>query len=83
MSKNKGSRWQRVKRAVIGAVVVIAGIWVAGSILFSFLPVPFSAVMVERQIGAWLRGDFHYVAHADWAGHDEISPWMALAVIAA
>ncbi|WP_312141618.1 monofunctional biosynthetic peptidoglycan transglycosylase [Pantoea septica] len=83
MSKNKGNRWQRIKRLAIGAVVAVAGIWVAGIIVFSFLPVPFSAVMAERQIGAWLRGDFHYVAHADWVGHDEISPWMALAVIAA
>lgn len=38
--------------------------------------------MAERQIGAWLRGDFSYVAHSDWVGHDEISPWMGLAVIA-
>jgi monofunctional biosynthetic peptidoglycan transglycosylase len=30
------------------------------------LPVPFSAVMLERQVGAWLSGDFHYVAHSDW-----------------
>jgi len=39
-------------------------------------------VMAERQIGAWLHGDFSYVAHSDWVGHDEISPWMGLAVIA-
>lgn len=47
------------------------------------MPVPFSAVMVERQIGAWLQGDFGYVAHSDWVSMDEISPWMGLAVIAA
>jgi monofunctional biosynthetic peptidoglycan transglycosylase len=58
------------------------GIWVAGIVLFSFLPVPFSAVMVERQLVAWINGRFDYVAHSDWVGHDEISPWMALAVIA-
>lgn len=39
--------------------------------------------MVERQIGAWLQGDFGYVAHSDWVSMDEISPWMGLAVIAA
>jgi monofunctional biosynthetic peptidoglycan transglycosylase len=63
-------------------MLVWLGVWLAGILLFSFLPVPFSAVMAERQIGAWLRGDFSYVAHSDWVGHDEISPWMGLAVIA-
>lgn len=39
--------------------------------------------MAERQISAWLHGDFGYVAHSDWVSMDEISPWMGLAVIAA
>jgi monofunctional biosynthetic peptidoglycan transglycosylase len=55
----------------------------AGILLFSFLPVPFSAVMVERQVSAWLTGDFGYVAHSDWVPMSEISSPMALAVMAA
>ena len=82
MNKHKGSVGQRITRIVGRIVLVWLGIWLAGILLFSFLPVPFSAVMAERQIGAWLRGDFSYVAHSDWIGHDEISPWMGLAVIA-
>lgn len=82
MNKHKGSVEQRIRRIVGRIVLVWLGIWLAGILLFSFLPVPFSAVMAERQIGAWLRGDFSYVAHSDWVGHDEISPWMGLAVIA-
>ncbi|MDH1169285.1 monofunctional biosynthetic peptidoglycan transglycosylase [Pantoea agglomerans] len=82
MNKHKGSVGQRIRRIVGRIVLVWLGIWLAGILLFSFLPVPFSAVMAERQIGAWLRGDFSYVAHSDWIGHDEISPWMGLAVIA-
>jgi monofunctional glycosyltransferase len=82
MNKHKGSVGQRIRRIVSRIVLVWLGIWLAGILLFSFLPVPFSAVMAERQIGAWLRGDFSYVAHSDWVGHDEISPWMGLAVIA-
>ncbi|MGP4035354.1 monofunctional biosynthetic peptidoglycan transglycosylase [Pantoea agglomerans] len=82
MNKHKGSVGQRIGRIVGRIVLVWLGIWLAGILLFSFLPVPFSAVMAERQIGAWLRGDFSYVAHSDWVGHDEISPWMGLAVIA-
>jgi monofunctional biosynthetic peptidoglycan transglycosylase len=71
------------KRWVLRAVLAVAGLWVAGILLFSFLPVPFSAVMAERQLSAWFSGDFGYVAHSDWVSMDEISPWMPLAVIAA
>ncbi|NYS30335.1 monofunctional biosynthetic peptidoglycan transglycosylase [Pantoea sp. WMus005] len=82
MNKYKGSVGQRIRRIVGRVLLVWLGVWLAGILLFSFLPVPFSAVMAERQIGAWLRGDFSYIAHSDWVGHDDISPWMGLAVIA-
>ncbi|PKE32490.1 monofunctional biosynthetic peptidoglycan transglycosylase [Rahnella sp. AA] len=64
------------------ALILLLCLWVAGIILFSFLPVPFSAVMIERQVSAWLTGDFGYVAHSDWVPMDEISAPMALAVMA-
>lgn len=64
-------------------VIIFAVFWGGGIALFSVVPVPFSAVMVERQIGAWLQGDFGYIAHSDWVSMDEISPWIGLAVIAA
>ncbi|TNC53739.1 transglycosylase domain-containing protein, partial [Klebsiella quasipneumoniae] len=57
--------------------------WGVGIALCSVLPVPFSAVMLERQVIAWLSGDVHYLAHSDWVGMDKISPWMGLALIAA
>ena len=72
-----------LRRIFLRAVVVLAVFWGGGIALFSVMPVPFSAVMVERQLGAWLSGDFGYVAHSDWVSMDEISPWMGLAVIAA
>ncbi|MFA9208402.1 MAG: monofunctional biosynthetic peptidoglycan transglycosylase [Yersinia sp. (in: enterobacteria)] len=71
--------WYWGKRGVIG----IVALWLAGILIFAFLPVPFSMVMIERQLGAWLTGDFSYVAHSDWVPMDEISPYMALAVMAA
>lgn len=64
-------------------VIFVIGVWIAGIVLFSFLPVPFSAVMVERQISAWLSGDFGYVSHSDWVPMSGISSPMALAVMAA
>lgn len=72
-----------IKRIAWRVVLLLALFWGGGIVLFSFVPVPFSAVMVERQLSAWLSGDFHYVAHSDWVSMDEISPWMGLAVIAA
>ncbi|MFH8133143.1 monofunctional biosynthetic peptidoglycan transglycosylase [Pantoea osteomyelitidis] len=82
MSKRKGSGLQRIKAIIARLFLVLIGLWVAGILLFAFLPVPFSAVMAERQLGAWFSGRFGYVAHSDWVGMDEISPWMALAVVA-
>ena len=72
-----------LKRVALRIVLVLAVLWGGGIALFSILPVPFSAVMVERQLGAWFTGNFSYVAHSDWVSMDEISPWMGLAVIAA
>jgi monofunctional biosynthetic peptidoglycan transglycosylase len=71
--------WIWFKRGVLAVI----GLWLVGIILFAFMPVPFSAVMVERQLGAWLSGDFGYVAHSDWVAMEDIAPSMALAVMAA
>lgn len=86
MKKRRGqgnSLRMRLRFWAVRAVLAVVGLWAAGIVIFAFLPVPFSAVMVERQLGAWLSGDFGYVAHQDWVPMDEISPYMALAVIAA
>lgn len=72
-----------LRRLIIRVVLVLAVFWGGGIALFSVVPVPFSAVMAERQISAWLRGDFSYIAHSDWVSMDDISPWIGLAVIAA
>ena len=72
-----------LRRIVIRILLVMAVFWGGGIALFSFIPVPFSAVMVERQVSNWLSGNFSYFAHSDWVSMDEISPWMGLAVIAA
>lgn len=72
-----------LKRLALRLLLIAAVFWGGGIALFSVLPVPFSAVMLERQVSAWLSGDFHYLAHSDWVAMDKISPWMGLAVIAA
>ena len=65
-----------MKYLLLRIVLVLAVFWGGGLAVFSILPVPFSAVMVERQLSAWFSGDFGYVAHSDWVSTDEISPWM-------
>lgn len=82
MNQRKKNFGQRVKSWVLRTAIGLVGIGILGILIFSFLPVPFSAVMAERQIGAWLSGDFRYVAHSDWVPMKAISPWMPLAVIA-
>lgn len=71
-----------LKRILLRVLVVLAVFWGGGIALFSVLPVPFSAVMVERQLGAIFSGNFHYLAHSDWVSMDDMTPWMGLAVIA-
>lgn len=83
MSQRKKTGVQRIKSFLVRVVLTLAGVWVAGIVAFTFLPVPFSAVMIERQFSAWFSGDFGYVAHSDWVAMDKISSWMPLAVIAA
>ncbi|AKH64171.1 MULTISPECIES: monofunctional biosynthetic peptidoglycan transglycosylase [Photorhabdus] len=71
--------WYWLKKIVISVIIL----WIVSVVAFSFLPVPFSMIMVERQINAWLSVNFSYVSRSDWVGHEQISPNIALAVIAA
>ncbi|ANE75781.1 monofunctional biosynthetic peptidoglycan transglycosylase [Dickeya solani] len=72
-----------VRRWVLRILFGVVAMWLAAILLFAFLPVPFSAVMIDRQLSAWLSGDFAYVAHSDWVSMDEIAAVAPLAVIAA
>jgi len=51
-------------------------------LLLSFVPVPISALMVQRQVEAWMDGK-RYVAQHRWTPLDRIAPAMGVAVIAA
>lgn len=83
LSRRRNGLLMRFKRLIVRCLLAVLGLWLAGILLFSFLPVPFSSVMADRQISAWLNGDFSYVAHSSWVAMDDIAPSMALAVIAA
>ena len=79
----KGNLLRDLRRWLTRLLICVGSLWFAGIVIFAFLPVPFSAVMAERQISAWLKGDFAWVAHSDWVAGEAISSWMPLAVIAA
>ncbi|MEY5155087.1 monofunctional biosynthetic peptidoglycan transglycosylase, partial [Salmonella enterica subsp. enterica serovar Corvallis] len=83
MSKRRIAPLTFLRRLLLRILAALAVFWGGGIALFSVVPVPFSAVMAERQISAWLSGEFGYVAHSDWVSMADISPWMGLAVIAA
>lgn len=63
--------------------IIVACFWILTIFLFSFLPVPYSGVMLQKQVSAWMSGDFDYHINQTWVPIDQISPHMALAVIAA
>ncbi|MBS0970500.1 monofunctional biosynthetic peptidoglycan transglycosylase [Chimaeribacter arupi] len=72
--------WLRGLKWLAGGIITL---WAGLILIFSVMPVPFSAVMLERQLSAWFTGNVSYVAHSDWVPMEEISPAMALAVMAA
>ncbi|HJW33308.1 MAG TPA: monofunctional biosynthetic peptidoglycan transglycosylase [Holophagaceae bacterium] len=51
-------------------------------LLFRFVPVPASALMVERRVHSWFSKEPYRSRHA-WVPLEEISPAMGVAVIAA
>lgn len=82
MAKKTKGFWITLKKRLL---IITGGIvlgFFALILLFSLLPVPFSAVMVERQASAFLSGNWHYRAHSHWVSLSDISPWMPLAVMA-
>lgn len=52
-------------------------------LLFAYLPVPYTGVMLERQLNAWLDGNSRYQARHQWQPLMQISPHLLQAVVAA
>jgi monofunctional glycosyltransferase len=66
------------------AILVLA--WLALSwllvLLLRFVPPWTTAVMLERQTGAWLRGEQDFHLHQHWVPWGQISPYVPLAMVA-
>jgi monofunctional biosynthetic peptidoglycan transglycosylase len=78
------------KRGWVGRILVALG-WALGLFLglnillvliFRFVPVPISGLMIQRRIEAW-GGDKPYVSRHQWVPLDDIAPSLGVAVIAA
>jgi monofunctional biosynthetic peptidoglycan transglycosylase len=80
MAEKRGWKRRLVKGLVwgMGGFVVVTALLV---LVFRFVPVGVSALMVERKVEAWHSGR-PYTARHRWVPLDEISPNMGVAVIA-
>ena len=74
--------WQRILRWMGLAILFGVGASVLTVLVFRFVPVPCSALMAQRWLGAALAGRPSRFRH-DWVPLEAISPSMGAAVIAA
>jgi monofunctional glycosyltransferase len=81
LAKQK-SWWKRMLKGL----AILAGVFVLSSaslvLLLRFLPVPFSALMVQRRVESWFSSK-PYTSRHDWVPLEDIAPSMGVAVIAA
>ncbi|MFT4256736.1 MAG: monofunctional biosynthetic peptidoglycan transglycosylase [Pseudoxanthomonas sp.] len=72
-------RWWRW---LLASPLLFAAASVLQVAVLRFVDPPFSAFMVERQIGVWLHGEARMMRY-QWCDFDEISPWLPLSMVAA
>lgn len=72
---------QRLSRIVIRIVIALLLFSVGSVVLYRFVPVPVTPLMVKNALDAAIKGQ-PYSFHHDWVPMSEISPHLANAVIA-
>jgi monofunctional biosynthetic peptidoglycan transglycosylase len=82
VGKGKRGWWKRVLLALAWLVGGFLALSLALVLVFRFVPVPVSGLMVQRRIEAW-GGDGKYQSRHRWVPLEEISPSLGVAVIAA
>ncbi len=79
----KAGSWPgRLLRLIIGVLVVCVALSILLVVLLRWFNPPFTAFMAETQVGAWLNHDPRYASTHRWVDLKQISPNLALAVIA-
>jgi monofunctional glycosyltransferase len=79
--KKSGSRPRRVLLFALKVLVACLLASIAATLLLRWVPPLFSALMVQRHVGAMFSGQ-HYDAQYEWVGWRKIAPTAPLAVIA-
>ncbi len=74
---------KRLLKAIVGFVVLLVLLFFAVLLVFRWIPVPTSAFIYYQNAQARKAPEIHDPAAYEWASWDEISPYLALAVIAA
>ncbi len=74
---------RRLLKALIGAIVLLILLFFAVLLVFRWVPVPTSAFIYHQNALARKSPNQHEPAEYQWVSWDEISPQLALAVIAA
>ena len=78
----KKKSWWRRGLAVLGWLgAAFLGSTVLAVLLFRWIPIPFSALMVQRRVQSW-SSEKAYTARHHWVSLDDIAPSMGVAVIA-
>lgn len=70
-------------RKFIQALQYLALLALSLVLLFAFVPVPLTGVMIERQLQALWNNNTSYQLHHDWVPFEQISASMKQAVVAA
>ncbi|WP_420009340.1 monofunctional biosynthetic peptidoglycan transglycosylase [Xanthomonas sacchari] len=73
-------RWRRWL-LLVPLLFVLAS--VSQVLLLRFVDPPFSAMMLERQLGAWAGGDWSYRIAYDWRDAAQIAPSLPISLVAA
>jgi monofunctional glycosyltransferase len=74
--------WKRIRRIVLKICLWFFGLSIFSVILFRFVPIPFTPLMILRCIGQKIDGKEMKLSK-DWVSLEKISPVMPLAVMAA
>ena len=82
MAKKKSGWTRRVFKVLAWALGLFLLLNILLVLVFRFVPIPTSGLMVQRRIESW-SGDKPYTSHHQWVPLEEISPSLGVAVIAA
>lgn len=76
------SMFKRVLRGLGLIVLCWVGVTWLAVLVLRFVHPWTSAVMIERQVAAWVRGEHHFKLHHHWVAWKTISPQVPLAMMA-